>query len=305
MGLKLVKTESSGGIPVFLKEFEVATGGFKLETTGLPADEIVPVGNPMYGDEETRKATVLKTAVLYEASIAADVAASGKVTIGGVEYTISAAADDADDANGIVIKFVEGTEGVAWDGNELTVTLTTDSKSYTNASIQALIRTATSNCPDGFTVASVTVAGTGTSDLSTAVLNASVTLAGGSEAQDYKVKKGHFLVVGEYVGATVGGAAYAISAIDTSNADYDIITLATTLGALDAGTVLFKSSATGATNAALHVTPNGLLLDYVKIEDNVSCSLVIRGTVYKKRVANGIHSAVQTALPNIIFNNSY
>lgn len=307
MGLKLVKEAGVDQIPIFQKEFEVAQGGFLLDTTGLPSGELVTPGTPVGFDEETRKVTVLKTAKLYENSITTDVAASMVVTIGGVEFTISAAAADADNANGIVMKFVEGTEGVAWDGNTLTVTLTTDdTTNYNAAGLQTLLRTATEGAPDGITVTGITVAGTGTADLSGVELDVEGTLAGGKEAQDLKLVKGHFFEVGEYVAATVGGAAYAISAIDTSNSDYDLVTLETALGvALSAGDVVFKSSATGASDGALHVTPKGLLFDNVKVEDNVTCGVVLRGTVYKKRVANGIHSEVEDALPLIIFSESY
>ena len=121
-----------------------------------------------------------------------------------------------------------------------------------------------------------------------------------------KVKKGHFLQVGENVAFSVGGAAYSISAIDTSNADYDELTIGTTLGvALTSGDVLFKSSASGASAAALHITPKGLLFDNVKIEDNVSLAVVLRGTVYKKRIANGIPADVEAELPLIVFSESY
>lgn len=196
MGLKLQKVESSGRIPVFQKETEVAQSGFKLETAGLPADEIVTIGTPVGFDEVTRKAVVLKTAVVFA-----------------------------------------------------------------NAS-----------------------------DIATTV----------------QVKKGHFFQVGEDIGKEIGGAAYDITEIDTSNADYDMITISTTLGvALSAGDVLFKSSANGAAAGALHLIPKGLLHDDVKIEDNVTCAVVLRGRVYQRRIANGIHPSVAETLPLIIFSNSY
>jgi hypothetical protein len=196
MGLKLVKESGVDQIPIFQKEFEVAQGGFLLDTIGLPPDELVTPGTPVGFDEVTRKVTVLKTAVLY--------------------------------ANAI--------------------------------------------------------------DTET----------------NYQVKKGHFLTVGEDLGAEIGGAAYAITAIDTSNADYDVITIGPTLGVvLTVGDVLFKSSANGAAVGALHLEPKGLLFDNVKIEDNASCGVILRGTVYKRRVANGIHLAVIDALPLIVFSESY
>ncbi len=196
MGLTLKKEVSSGRIPVFQKEFEVAQSGYNLDISDLPVDEIVPVGTPISCSDVTRKATVLKSAVLLE--------------------------NEAD--------------------NET----------------------------------------------------------------EYKVLKGHFLKVGEDVGAVIGGAAYAITAIDTSNSGYDVVTLGTTLGvALNAGDVLVKSSANGANACALHVVPTGLILDDAKIQENVSCASVLRGTVYARRIANGVHSAVKTALNLIVFSDSY
>jgi len=196
MGLKLVKTETSGRIPIIIKGIEVATGGFKLVTTGLPADQLVPVGTPISCNEETRQAVVLKSAVLA------------------------------------------------------------------------------SNVTD--------------------------------TAVEYPVKKGHFLVVGEYLGASEDGAAYTITQIDSTNAEYDMITLETTLGvAMSEGEILFKSLAVGGSSAKLHAVPTGLLWETVKIEDNVTVSSLIRGTVYAKRIANGVHSAVRKALPLIVFSESY
>jgi len=295
MGLKLVRELGVDQIPIFQKEFEVAQGGFKLDITNLPADEIVTPGTPMGVDEETRIAEVLKTAKLYENFLFADVAAELVVMIESVEFTITAKASDADKANGIIF------------GNTLTVTLITDDdSSYDAAGLQALIRGATVECPADFTVAEVTVTGTGTPDLGNVELNEEEEFSGGKEAADLKVEKGHFFKVGEYVGAVVDGDATEISAIDDSNEDYDLLKLDGDLGvAVSAGDAVFQSSAKGGSAAALNVTPKGLLFDNVKIEDNVSCAVVLRGTVYKKRVANGIPDDVVDVLPLIVFSESY
>lgn len=125
----------------------------------------------------------------------------------------------------------------------------------------------------------------------------------GAAATQYKVEKGHNLAVGDKVGKTVGGAAYAITAIDTSNADYDVITVGTTIGAATAGDALFQSSASGATAGALNVSANGLLYDDVEVSEDASLSVVLRGTVYARRIA--VPSDVQSDLPLIIFSNSY
>ena len=51
-----------------------------------------------------------------------------------------------------------------------------------------------------------------------------------SSATAIKVLKGQLFIVGDYVAKTVGGAAYAITAIDQTNAAYDLLTVGTTLG---------------------------------------------------------------------------
>ena len=82
--------------------------------------------------------------------------------------------------------------------------------------------------------------------IKTATLQADAT----NTATTYQVLKGHLLIVGDKVGATKGSKSYAITAIDTTNAGYDVLTVGTTLGAvLTAGTALFQTAATGATAA--------------------------------------------------------
>ena len=129
------------------------------------------------------------------------------------------------------------------------------------------------------------------------------------DATTYQVKKGHHFKVGDKIGAVIGGKAYAITAIDTTtNATHDVITVGTTLGvALTAadGVVLFESSATGATACALAVTPKGLLYqDVDKVEANVTVAVIIRGTVYERRIPL-VPTAVKAYIPNIIFSQSY
>lgn len=138
------------------------------------------------------------------------------------------------------------------------------------------------------------------------VLTATLTADAAADATAYKVKKGHGLSVGKNVSAEKGGTAYDITAIDTSNADYDEITLSATLGsALTAGTALFESSATGATAGALAVTPKGLLYEDVKINGNTTVAIVDRGRVYANRI-DVIPSDVKSALPaTILFSKSY
>jgi len=120
-------------------------------------------------------------------------------------------------------------------------------------------------------------------------------------ATAYKVEKGSF-IVGDKAANLVGGKSYAITAIDTTNANYDTITVSTSLGALTTGAPLFESAASGASAGAFVATPKGLLYDHTLVEDNTFISVVLRGTVYARRIPSG--TAAASALPLIIFSQS-
>ncbi len=84
-----------------------------------------------------------------------------------------------------------------------------------------------------------------------------------------KVAKGHSMVVG----AKIDGVN--VDSIDTSNADYDVLNLASTVDvAKDA--VLATEDTTGKTT--------GLLMEGLTAQENASLSVVIRGTAYARRI---------------------
>lgn len=87
----------------------------------------------------------------------------------------------------------------------------------------------------------------------TAVLSANAT----NTATDYQVKKGHNLKVGDFFASKTGAKAYVITTINTENANYDVVTLGTTLGvALTAGAVLIQALAeSAATTSAFKYEP--------------------------------------------------
>jgi len=128
----------------------------------------------------------------------------------------------------------------------------------------------------------------------TAVVNTNAT----SSATAILVNKMHQLKVGDYIGKTVGGAAYAISAIDTTNAAYDTVTVATTLGvALTAGDVLFQSSATGAAAAAESNVANSILLHDTALEEVTTLNVGLQ--IYEIQEANlpyGVTTANKVSL---------
>ena len=126
-----------------------------------------------------------------------------------------------------------------------------------------------------------------------------------ASAVNYPVEKGHSLVVGDYLASgAVGGKAYPITAIDTSNASFDTITVGTTIGAVTAGDLLFASTATGATASALPAI-NGLTYDEVIVSSNISLSVVIRGTVYARRVPWSAAIEALSGLKQFIYSKSY
>lgn len=134
-----------------------------------------------------------------------------------------------------------------------------------------------------------------TAKLTSAATNTDVT---------YNVEKGHLFVVGDYLANVVGGKAYAITVINTSNAAYDVLTVGTTLAVtLAIGDGLFQSSATGASAAALNVTPKGLLYEDTEVFAGSDLAIVLRGTVYARRCP--IPAAAKASTPLIIFSDSY
>jgi hypothetical protein len=149
------------------------------------------------------------------------------------------------------------------------------------------------------------------------LLHTAVVYANASNtATAYQINKNSNLIVGDYLAVVPGGAAEAITAIDTSNPLYDSVTVGTTLGvAVTAGEFAFASTATGASAAALPAI-NGLLYEETQVPANIinsedtvqgsyipACSVVIRGTVYARRVPYS--TALAALLPHIIYSQSY
>lgn len=126
--------------------------------------------------------------------------------------------------------------------------------------------------------------------------------AGGTTT--YKVKKNHNLIVGDIPFKTVGGAAYAITAIDTTNAAYDTFTVGTSLGALTAGDWVFDSSAAaGANTGAFHTDMKGLLYQDAVATAGESVSVIIdECIVYARRVPYS--TGLEAALPRIVYSQS-
>lgn len=118
-----------------------------------------------------------------------------------------------------------------------------------------------------------------------------------NSATSYQVHKRHNLAVGMSI-ILAGGTARAITAIDTSNASYDAVSVGTTIGvAGTAGDAIYVSD--------IGVTaPKGTLLEELVVDTNATLSVVIRGTLYHRRIKQ-VPASVQAKLPNLIFSESY
>lgn len=142
--------------------------------------------------------------------------------------------------------------------------------------------------------------------MATVIPSAVLAESAANNATVYHVAKGSIFTVGKNMAATVGGAAYPISAIDTTgSSSYDSVTLSTTLGvALTAGAALFLSNAAGPTAGAYTGTVKGLLHDDTLIEKGTAVDVVTHGVVYARRTP-GVPTSVRTLLPLIIFSESF
>lgn len=120
----------------------------------------------------------------------------------------------------------------------------------------------------------------------------------GANDTTYEVYKGHNLAVGMSV-KVAGGAAFAITTIDTTSPNHDVITVGTTL-----------SASAVAVGAAIYVDDDGyskakgLLFNDAIVETGTDVAVVIRGTVYENRIAP-VPDALKTLLPNLIFSKSF
>lgn len=132
---------------------------------------------------------------------------------------------------------------------------------------------------------------------------ANVVEVAAADAVVYKVAKGSQIAVNDNIGLGLKGKAYPVTAIDKSNANYDALTVSTTLGAAAVGVPVFQSSTTGATNSALSGTPTGTLYESTLVEANATITVVLRGTVYARRIP-GVPADVKALLPLIIFSQS-
>lgn len=126
-----------------------------------------------------------------------------------------------------------------------------------------------------------------------------VTEAAAIDAVAYKVKKGGLLKVGSTVNA-VDGTAKAVTTIDKTNANYDLVTVAATLGvAVAVGDAIYVDDAgfsdvSGLSYEERTIGANGI----------ASISVVCEGVVYARRITP-VPASVVAQLPQIRFSQSF
>lgn len=89
---------------------------------------------------------------------------------------------------------------------------------------------------------------------------------------EMKIKKGSLAYAGMYIGDGTNGAT--VSAIDTSNEDYDTLTIDAFEGTPKKGEVLFEASAAAGTDAK--ATANALNYAWTKVEEGATVTAIGR-----------------------------
>lgn len=139
-----------------------------------------------------------------------------------------------------------------------------------------------------------------------ALKTARVFEAAAADATIIKVAKNHLFAVGDFVtvGGDLQGASDQITAIDKSNAGYDIITLAATIGAAAKGAVLVQAKDKQAAGAAMLPYNGEVVLTMNKVDltvANQQSGLLVRGTVNESCMPFPIDKGVKALMPFIRF----
>lgn len=123
-----------------------------------------------------------------------------------------------------------------------------------------------------------------------------------------KVAKNHLFAVGDFVtaGGSFAGASDKITAIDKSNADYDLITIEAAIGVIALGAVLVAVKAKAAAGAAVStVDTSKVVITMAKVDltvANQSCGLLRRGTIIEGNMPFVLDSDLKKLMPLISFD---
>lgn len=119
----------------------------------------------------------------------------------------------------------------------------------------------------------------------------------GSTTTATKVAKNHQFKVGNVIAAAVSGNGVAITAIDTSDADYDVLSHLTNGGAFSADAVIFEATAAGTGDATYKYTANALLSDNIKNTGTPTLTAVIEALeIEEANLPYSLTTAIKTAL---------
>lgn len=125
----------------------------------------------------------------------------------------------------------------------------------------------------------------------------------------FKVAKNHLFAVGDFVtvGAELKAASDKITAIDKSNAAYDVITLDGTIGAAAVGQVLVGVKAKAAAGSTEFCVDSSMLTITMSKVDltvaNQSCGLMVRGTISEGNMPFPVDAGLKALMPLIRFVN--
>ncbi len=116
--------------------------------------------------------------------------------------------------------------------------------------------------------------------------------------------KAHGIIVGDIIvdtGKTL--KAVTVSAINTSNDDYDEITISAAMGALAKGDVIIIASAVADAGAGEYkVTPVGVTINPVDLtKDNQPVGVLLRGSVCEANMPQYVDATAKKLLPLILF----
>lgn len=123
-----------------------------------------------------------------------------------------------------------------------------------------------------------------------------------STDENVKVAKGHNFKKGDIL--ATGNKGYAINSIDQSPTDHDVLVVATSLGTLNKGTVLYEGDKSAASGVTFKVKPTALVGSDIDVTptDNHTVDAIVRGTVIEANIENApISPEVKAALTHIIF----
>lgn len=125
-------------------------------------------------------------------------------------------------------------------------------------------------------------------------------------ATSIKVAKNHLFAVGDFVtvGGDLKGASDQISAIDKSNAGYDVITLAATIGGTAKGAVLVQAKDKQAAGSVVLPYDGEAVITMSKVDltvANQQSGLLVRGTVNESCMPFPIDKGIKALMPFIRF----